>query len=72
MDTKNTKPSVAILMSTYNGEKFLDKQLESIAGQTYTNNHLIVRDDGSKDSSRKKIKKYHGNSVIFLILLLCF
>ena len=57
MDTKNAEPSVAILMSTYNGEKFLDEQLESIASQTYTNNHLIVRDDGSKDSSRKIIEK---------------
>jgi len=58
MDTKNAEPSVAILMSTYNGEKFLDEQLESIASQTYTNNHLIVRDDGSKDSSRKIIEKW--------------
>lgn len=58
MDTKNAEPSVAILMSIYNGEKFLDEQLESIASQTYTNNHLIVRDDGSKDPSRKIIEKW--------------
>lgn len=40
---------VNILMSTYNGEKFVAEQIESIQKQTYTEWNLIIRDDGSTD-----------------------
>ena len=40
---------VNILMSTYNGEKFVADQIKSIQEQTYSDWSLIVRDDGSKD-----------------------
>ena len=40
---------VNILMSTYNGEKFVADQIESIQKQTYTDWNLIIRDDGSSD-----------------------
>ena len=40
---------VNILMSTYNGEKFVADQIESIQKQTYTDWNLIIRDDGSID-----------------------
>lgn len=49
---------VAILLSTYNGEKYLKEQLDSILAQTYTNFELIIRDDGSKDNTVKIIKEY--------------
>lgn len=50
---------IAILMSTYNGEKFLDKQLESIAAQTVADNiTLYIRDDGSTDSTFDIIEKW--------------
>ena len=49
---------VAILLSTYNGEKYLREQIDSILNQTYTNFELIVRDDGSKDNTVKIIKEY--------------
>ena len=42
-------PKVYILLSTYNGEKYLVEQLDSIFDQTYTNFILFVRDDGSTD-----------------------
>ena len=45
------KDSVAILMSTYNGEQFLDEQIKSIINQTYQDWHLYIRDDGSSDNT---------------------
>ncbi|MDT8952614.1 MULTISPECIES: glycosyltransferase [Lactobacillaceae] len=45
---------VAVLMSTFNGERFLEAQLESIWKQkTEAQIHLYVRDDGSTDSTLK-------------------
>lgn len=49
---------VAILLSTYNGEKYLKEQLDSLINQTYKNIDIIIRDDGSKDNTVKIIKEY--------------
>ena len=49
---------VAIVMSTYNGEKFIEEQLDSILNQTYKNIEIIVRDDGSKDNTVNIVKEY--------------
>ena len=45
-------------MSTYNGEEFVAEQMDSILNQTYKNIEIVVRDDGSKDSTTKIIKEY--------------
>ncbi len=45
------EPRVAILLTTYNGEKFLSEQLDSIAGQTHRNWVLFASDDGSTDAT---------------------
>lgn len=42
---------VDILLSTFNGEKFLNEQLDSIVDQDHSNWQLIIRDDGSTDST---------------------
>lgn len=42
---------VDILLAVYNGEKYLEEQLNSIENQTYKNWRLIIRDDCSKDKS---------------------
>jgi rhamnosyltransferase len=49
---------VAVIMSTYNGEKFVKEQLDSILNQTYKNIEIVIRDDGSKDSTVEIIKEY--------------
>ena len=51
-------PSVAILMCTYNGEDFLEEQLDSIQHQDYKNWTLYVNDDGSKDATLDILKRY--------------
>lgn len=49
---------VAILMSTYNGQQYLDSQIMSIINQSYNNWHLYIRDDGSSDGTRELIQEY--------------
>ena len=49
---------VAVLISTYNGEKYIREQLDSILNQTYKNIEIVIRDDGSKDSTIEIIKEY--------------
>ena len=53
MDSK-----IEILMATYNGEKYIREQIDSIISQTYSNWTLLIRDDGSKDNTVKIIKEY--------------
>lgn len=52
------KPMVQILMATYNGEKYIRKQIDSLIGQTYKNWKLFIRDDGSSDSTVDIIREY--------------
>lgn len=49
---------VEILLATYNGEKYLREQLDSILKQSYKNWFVRIRDDGSKDSTIEIIKEY--------------
>ncbi len=49
---------IAILMSTYNGERFLHEQINSILSQTCEDWQLYVRDDGSKDDTLTILKNY--------------
>jgi rhamnosyltransferase len=49
---------IAILLSTYNGEKFLESQLKSLINQKTNDWHLYIRDDGSFDSTVDIIKSY--------------
>ena len=51
-------PKIDILMTTYNGEKYLKEQIESILNQTYKNINLIISDDCSTDNTRDILKEY--------------
>jgi glycosyltransferase involved in cell wall biosynthesis len=55
-----TKQSIkiAILMATYNGEKYIKEQLDSIEQQDYKNWILWISDDGSNDKTLTIIKEY--------------
>lgn len=63
-----TTSKVLILLSTYNGECYLEQQLESILHQSYNNIDIIVRDDGSTDSTLSILsfyeKRYKNITVI--------
>ena len=46
---------VSIITPSYNSEKFINKCVDSVVSQTYTNWEMIIVDDASQDASRKKI-----------------
>lgn len=54
----NTRPTVAVLMSTFNGEKYLREQLDSIFDQDGVSVKLFVRDDGSMDGTVGILREY--------------
>lgn len=56
--------TVNILMSTYNGEKYLKTQIDSILNQTDVDVRLTIRDDGSNDNTKEIIKAYSDNKSI--------
>lgn len=49
---------ISILVSTYNGKKYLKQQLDSLFIQTYKKILITVRDDGSKDITLELLKSY--------------
>lgn len=49
---------VDILLPTYNGEKYLREQIDSILNQTYKNIRIIISDDCSKDRTSEILKQY--------------
>jgi rhamnosyltransferase len=67
-NNNQVSPNVAVLMATYNGEKFLAEQIESILGQESVNVYLYIRDDHSSDGTIKLIRDLQkSNPQIFLL-----
>lgn len=52
------KPKISVIVPVYNVEQYLDKCLDCLVNQTYSNLEIIVVNDCSKDASEKIIKKY--------------
>lgn len=50
--------TVVVLMSTYNGERYIVEQIDSILTQRYVDIHVIVRDDGSTDGTVAILEQY--------------
>lgn len=55
---------VKVLISTYNGEKFLKEQLDSILNQTNVLVDVLVRDDGSTDNTINILKEYEARKLL--------
>lgn len=51
MNERMSRPIVTVVLATYNGERFLPEQLESLAKQSRRPDRLVLRDDGSTDRS---------------------
>ena len=52
------KETVDILLATYNGEKYISEQIESILNQTYKNIRLLISDDCSTDNTRTILREW--------------
>ena len=71
--------TVGVVIATYNGENFLNEQLQSIIIQTKRPEKIIIVDDCSTDRTKEIIKEYakmFPDLFIFIqfpsILLTCF
>lgn len=60
----SSHPAVAVVMSTYNGERYLNEQIDSILAQTYPNMLVHVRDDGSSDGTIALLAAYEREGLI--------
>lgn len=54
---------ISVCMATYNGEKFIKEQIDSILCQLSDTDELIISDDHSTDSTRGIIKAYNDNRI---------
>ena len=52
-------PKVSVVMSVYNGERYLREAVESILGQTFTEFEFIIVNDGSTDGTREILTAYN-------------
>ena len=51
------KDLISVIINVYNGEKFIEKCLDSIVNQTYKNLEILIINDGSTDKTLKICKK---------------
>ncbi len=58
--SKDNQPTVSVVMATYNGEKYIREQLDSILAQTYPIRELIIQDDCSTDSTPAICREYES------------
>ena len=54
----NVNPYVSVVMATYNGEKYIREQIDSILNQSYPVYELIIQDDCSTDGTLSIIQDY--------------
>ncbi|WP_455623906.1 glycosyltransferase family 2 protein [Parabacteroides sp.] len=55
---------ICILMSTYNGEKYLEEQIKSLVDQRGVEISLLVRDDGSTDTTIEILEKWQKRNIL--------
>lgn len=60
-EQKNIRCS--IVMATYNGEKYIKEQIESILKNMKDNDELIISDDGSTDNTIRIINEHKDNRI---------
>lgn len=54
---------VTVMITVYNGEKYISECIESILKQTYTNFELLIVDDGSTDNTRRLIRDFKDSRI---------
>lgn len=62
------KPKISVVMSVYNGEKYLKEAIESILRQTFKDFEFIIVDDGSSDSTLKILRLYEEDERIKILV----
>lgn len=57
----------SVIIPVYNGEKFIDKAIESVFAQTVTDWELVIVNDGSSDNTLAVLEKYRDNEKIKIV-----
>ena len=55
------EPLVSIVITTYNSADFIDRALDSMINQTYSNIEILISDDVSKDNTREVVSSYFAD-----------
>lgn len=64
MAANTVNPGISVALCTYNGERYLSAQIDSILAQTLKPAELVIRDDGSTDQTLQILKEYQQNKAI--------
>lgn len=57
---------ISVCIATYNGEKYIREQLDSILTQLGSEDEVVISDDGSKDNTLKIVESYNDKRIIVL------
>ena len=63
------KPLISIIIPYYNGEKYIEKCLDSVKRQEYGNMEVLIVDDGSKEGSLFIVEEYRKQHKIFMKII---
>lgn len=55
---------ISVCIATYNGEKYIKEQLDSIINQLDKNDEIIISDDGSSDNTINIIESYNDRRIV--------
>ena len=62
-----TRSDVTVIISTFNGSAYLQQQLDSLYAQTHPNIRIMVRDDGSSDTTRRILESEQSQERLELL-----
>jgi glycosyltransferase involved in cell wall biosynthesis len=63
---RNSSPKVSVIISTFNGERYLLEALNSILNQTFEDFELIIVNDGSTDSTSKILSDVKDERLVLI------
>ena len=66
MEIKRNDSIISVIMSVYNGEKFLRLAINSILNQTYGNLEFIIIDDASTDQTHRILESFNDSRLVIL------
>ncbi len=65
-ELKMSKPTISVVMSVYNGERYLREAIESILNQSFSDFEFIIINDGSTDKTEEIIESFKDVRIIYI------